>query len=181
MHKVRGRASTGSKASGVGDKALWSWRIFIKQIRNSCISQHKHNSLWNFSTSELRIISRQRVDVDRRQVLSAVDWRPSPVDRTQRLALCTARWRLGVTQRVARSVGVSQDLFNKSESNYRKSYSSKYRKMYFKVEINMVHVLQKLCRWQVVSCLTIQRRSHVDIHVSVSKLFTQGTKKRNGS
>ena len=43
-------------------------------------------------------------------VLSTVDRRPSPVDHTQRPALCTARWRLGVTQRVALSVGVSQDL-----------------------------------------------------------------------
>jgi len=36
--------------------------------------------------------------------------RPSLDDHIQRPALCTARWRLGVTQRVARSVGVNQDL-----------------------------------------------------------------------
>jgi len=42
-------------------------------------------------------------------MLSTVDRRPSPVDHTQRPALCTARWGLGVTQRVARSVGVKQD------------------------------------------------------------------------
>jgi len=102
-------ASTGSKASGLGDKTLWSWRIFVKQIRNSRISKNKRHSLRNFSpTSELRIISRRHVD--RRQVLSTVDRRPSPVDHTQRPALCTAWWRLGVTQRVARSVGVNQDL-----------------------------------------------------------------------
>jgi len=46
-------------------------------------------------------------DVYRRQVLTTVDWRPSPVDYTNRPALCTAWWRLGVTQRVVRSVGVS--------------------------------------------------------------------------
>jgi len=64
------------------------------------------------SYSELRIISRRHVD--RRQVLSTVDRRPSPVDHTQRPALCTARWQLGLTQRVARSVGVSQHLFYSS-------------------------------------------------------------------
>jgi len=47
IHKVRHHASTGSKASGVGDKTPWSWRIFIKQIRNSNISKEKRNSLWS--------------------------------------------------------------------------------------------------------------------------------------
>ena len=51
--------------------------------------------------------------VDRRQVLSTVDRRPSSVDHTRCPALCTTRRRLGVTQRVARSVGVSQDLYSK--------------------------------------------------------------------
>jgi len=67
------------------------------------------NFLWSFSpASELRIISRRHVD--RRQVLSTVDRRLSLVDHTQRPALSTARWRLGVTQGVARSVGVKHDL-----------------------------------------------------------------------
>jgi len=74
-----GRAATGSKASGLGDKAPWSCRIFIKQIRNSNISKHKCNSLWSFSqTSDLRIISWWHID--RRQVLSTVDRWLSPVD-----------------------------------------------------------------------------------------------------
>jgi len=105
-----GRASTGSKASGLGDKAAWSCRkIFLKRIRHSNISKDMRDSLWSFSAMyELRIYSRRHVD--RHQVLSTIDRRPSPVDHTQRPALCTARWWLGVTQCVARSVGVNQDL-----------------------------------------------------------------------
>ena len=69
-------------------KPPWSWRIFIKQIRNSNISKNKCNSLWSFSpTSELRIISWRHVNC--RQVLSTVDRRPSPVDHTQRPAFTT--------------------------------------------------------------------------------------------
>jgi len=53
------------------------------------ISKHKRNSLWSFSpTSELRIISRRHVD--RSQVLSTVDQRPSLVDHTHHPAWCTA-------------------------------------------------------------------------------------------
>ena len=56
LHRVWDRASTGSKAFGLGDKAPQSQRIFIKQIWNSNISKHNCNSLWSFSpTSELRI------------------------------------------------------------------------------------------------------------------------------
>jgi len=44
-------------------------------------------------------------------MVSTVDRRPSPVDHTQRPALCTARWWLGLTQSVARSVCVRQALF----------------------------------------------------------------------
>jgi len=71
--------------------------------------QNKHNSLWSFSpVSELSTILRLHVIC--RQVLSTVDWQPSPVDHTQRPVLCTARRRLGVMQCIAWSVGVSQDL-----------------------------------------------------------------------
>ena len=67
MHRVQGCAITGSKVSGMVDKAPWCWRIFIKQIRY--ISKNKHYSLWSSSpTSELSIILRRR-----RQVLSTVD------------------------------------------------------------------------------------------------------------
>jgi len=98
----RGLVSTGCKAP-------WSWRIFIKQIQNLNISKHKHNSFWSFSpTSELGIISRWHVD--RCQVLSTIDRRPLPVGHTQRPAICTAQWWLDVTQHIARSVGVNQDL-----------------------------------------------------------------------
>jgi len=51
--------------------------------------------------------------VDHRQVLSTVDGRPLPVDHTKHPALCTARWRLGVAQCIAKSVAVSHDLFYK--------------------------------------------------------------------
>ena len=83
-------------------QAHWSWRIFIKQIWHSNISKDKRKSLCSFSpTFELRIISRRHID--RRQELSVVDRRPSPVDHTQRPALCT--WRWSNAQR-----GVSQDV-----------------------------------------------------------------------
>jgi len=109
MHSVRGRATIGIQSFWSRGQSHRSWRIFIKQIRKSNISKNKRNSLWSFSsTSELRIISLRHVD--RCQVLSTVDRRPSNVDNSQRPALCTARWRLGVMQRVARSVGVSQNL-----------------------------------------------------------------------
>jgi len=52
-----------------------------------------------------------RRHIRRRQVLSTVDRRPSPVDQSASSFVhsTNARWRLGVTQRVALSVGVSQD------------------------------------------------------------------------
>jgi len=52
-----------------------------KQIQNSNVSKNKGNSLWGFfPTSKLRI---SRWHVDRRQVLSTVDRRLSPVVQTQ--------------------------------------------------------------------------------------------------
>jgi len=94
MHGIRGHASTKFKQN--------TWFEYLQKI--SVIPFGAFLQPLN----NLRIISWQHVD--RRQVLSTVDRRPLPVDHTQRPALYTARWRLGVTQRVARSVGVSQDL-----------------------------------------------------------------------
>ena len=72
MHRVWGRASSGSKATGLGDKALWCWRIFVRQIQNLIISKHNDNFLWSFSpTSELRMIWWRHND--RCQVLSTVN------------------------------------------------------------------------------------------------------------
>ena len=154
MHKVWGRASTGSKASGLGDKAPWSCRIFIKQIQNLSISENKRNSLWSFSsTSELRIISRRHVD--RRQVLLTVDRRPSLVDHTQRQALCTAQWWLGVTQRVARSVGVSEDLLRKPELTH---FPSKIHMSYFpRPSTGYDHVNLSVSQFQLIILRTSQR------------------------
>jgi len=106
-----GHASTSFKASGLADKALWSWRIFFKQMQNSSISKNKCNSPWSFSpTSELRIISQQHVNCC--QLLSTVNWWPSPVIRIHCPALCTAWWQLGVMQCIAQFVGVSQNLYS---------------------------------------------------------------------
>ena len=108
MHAVQGHAATVSRV-GLGDKACWSWRIFVKQIWNSNISRNKHNFLLSFSpTSELRIILLRHID--RRQVLSTAGWQLSPVDHTQHSALCTARWWLDVMQCISQSVDISQDL-----------------------------------------------------------------------
>ena len=109
MYRFCSHASTGSKASSLEDKAPWSSRIFIKWTGKLNISKHKHSSLWSFSpTCGLRIISQWHVD--HRQVQSTFNRWPSPVDHTQCPALCTARWRLGVMQRVTQSAGVNQDL-----------------------------------------------------------------------
>jgi len=72
MHRVQVCAYTRFKASGLGDKAPWSWSTFGKQMRNLNISKNKHKFLWSFSwASELRIILWRHVD--RCQVLSTVD------------------------------------------------------------------------------------------------------------
>jgi len=85
MHRVQGHASTGSKASGLEDKAPWSSRIFIKQIQNS--NKNKRNSVWtknNFAMAHQLSPS----------VVNSRRW-PSPVNYTQHPALCRVRWRLG--------------------------------------------------------------------------------------
>jgi len=54
-------ASSGFKVADLGDKAPWSWRIFIKQIRNLNSSKNILSSFWSFSpTSGLTVILRQR-------------------------------------------------------------------------------------------------------------------------
>jgi len=93
----------------------WSWRIFIKQIRNSNLSKHKRmelfSNLWtknNFATA-------------RRLTASIVNGRPTTVACRSHSAssLVHSTMTMGVTQRVALSVVVNQVLFYQSKPNFR--------------------------------------------------------------
>ena len=87
MHRVWGHASTGSKASGLGVKAHWSWRMFIKQLQNSNVSKH---SLWSSSpNSELRIILQQHID--HHQMLSTDYKRQQSTNDCRRLIILSVQ------------------------------------------------------------------------------------------
>jgi len=102
-------ACTGLRASaqirGVIPCCLHWIQSFWSRGQTMKAGEHLSNKYEIRIFQSLRIISGRHVD--RRQVLSTFDPRPSrasPVNHTHRPALCTARRRLGVTQRVRRAV-----------------------------------------------------------------------------